>query len=1566
MQNNEQLKSSLLGWGGYSSLQDKIYLDKEVVYMKGPSTPEITLITGTLYMWVYNNYYFYTKNRTPSLGDVAFCEVDYYAWGPSGGEFDASAKYERVFTNTPTPQVGDSAWCFSYNSTRTSYDISDATEVTIQSDHSGTAPLVSIDPEGVMKYSSGGGPTTIILSRNSVADLPNAGMMTVLSYDSVNDQLYICGDINGSSIDNIAFDYNSSVDYKEFSATSRTEKLYPVNIDGSTTNKVLTLSFDYEDTTANELFFLDKNTQCLIRTACLSTGRTNGYTEGTLKQIVFDVYDPNTGMRLDHNVVWGFSNQPFTTSTNCRKENISQGLYSFYCNGISEPETASSYGFSGQPTLYIYSPRHKKVYDVIISDIIHIDTLTTTTPTDEMYFNVYNKSKDLDQLNNIFIYMYAPTYSWAGVGIGYQITNRYIYELNVDLTQNPCYVEVPTVGHYTVTGNPTIDGNCIAKNLNITNYISTTETLKLKDSSTLLLNFTFKVEPAFFNDTQSVTLFKPSDNLSGARIILNYNKNTNKFIVTRELVENGYVINVITSSDIELETDTKYNLKWDCTTSTETISYKKDLDKVEQVIYSNSYNIFNTNDDFQTYIISPKDIEVYLVDTSFSYTYKTVHQSFERSSEYTLPAYPYPIVASSSLFYMNGLTNSQSSYISTDGETWTNVTSTTPSNNGSCGASSDYIFIHTNNKTYYSADGVNWNFVDTTMQPGNFVLLSASVNNKHIVANYVSPSNQLFVADGSEFNWETVSWSSSLPTIDRGIAYNGKYFVGLHTSNNYINAYTSPDCLNWANQTIIPNSNNKGYPNQIAWVNNTFIFTTTSGYVGTSTDGASWTISDSVVLPAAGGYSFWTKITYGDNKYITLNPAGYIATSTDGLTWTISSTSILGNNAWHRIEFNGSYFIALSNNGLIAKSVDGTTWTDKARNENLYSVYNYSSNTWSQLCWDNQRFVAISTGSYISTSLDGLTWSIPVYDSTLNSLGSPSLNALVFDGVKYIFHSAYTRYIVTTYLSFHSVTNPISNAYELTLDRRNNRVLVYKGTSIYSTTDGETYTQITNDLPSDTYAALDYDYPMQKWVYCTDGGTKQRYLSDDLQTWTADSTTTSRSYPGIKSTASYSIMYTYTGTCYAVQDYITSSIITISVDWNAAEQDHYSFDSSFNFSDLQYNDERYPSIPSTEQVVLFPNSVSRLKSCVSYNIDFPKIVLSDDLIVNQFSDADTAIYKSLTKNMTAGSDKVLYIPYIVANSWNGDIYGIINNSHIYSTNAFRLTSSSVSVVNTSLWPRLYEGPKYINHAAKVEESGLMATIDGVSADIDITKDYDDECYSAIIIDNEELRFMTVSTSENGAKISVSGGYVPNTGSFEYRGVTYYYARCEFSGFLSIDNVMNLPYIYMPWTDGDPHIGRDRIRDQFGALKILQAYNNDNVYSTPVLIKDYYNDGNNKLKYKWVASSSTITTLSLYDAITGDPTANQYITNELSVIPISEKYMVLTSSEGAGFLKARYINLLSTVQDNSNFTLSPNITKLDCNSNTEYLADNQNTLISNPGRFYIYPVAIASGDVKLTI
>lgn len=389
---NQQLKESLLGWGGYEDKQDKIYLENQAVYCRGNRQTSTVEVRGAFYKWGATvsgtTYYVYTSSLTPSVGDPVFVE-------------------------------------------------SNSTQI----------------PGRVLKYAEGG-----LITEHILIYLGNDWPITPTTM----------------------FYYEEAIADKTFITNVSSESIYPINIDGSQSDKKFTIYVDYNSTTSNEKWFFDKKTQCLIRTAfqeySVDTYASSGI--GTLKQLVWEAYDPNTGIPLDQHVAWAFSNQ--NLATNCRKENISQGFYSFYCNGIVRKATSVDDGFAHTPTVFTYSPRQRKVFAIPVGDVIDIQNPigTASVPTKDMFFGIYNQTLNLDALDDVVVSFYIPAYNGDTTDT---VTGRFVV-IDISLETNPISM-VPRSIVYLTSGGP---GNVMYTNEKYLNTPSSSLNMGFADSQNLI------------------------------------------------------------------------------------------------------------------------------------------------------------------------------------------------------------------------------------------------------------------------------------------------------------------------------------------------------------------------------------------------------------------------------------------------------------------------------------------------------------------------------------------------------------------------------------------------------------------------------------------------------------------------------------------------------------------------------------------------------------------------------------------------------------------------------------------------------------------------------------------------------------------------------------------------------------------------------------------------------------------------------------------------------------------------------------------------------------------------
>lgn len=207
--------------------------------------------------------------------------------------------------------------------------------------------------------------------------------------------------------------------------------------------------------------------------------------------------------------------------------------------------------------------------------------------------------------------------------------------------------------------------------------------------------------------------------------------------------------------------------------------------------------------------------------------------------------------------------------------------------------------------------------------------------------------------------------------------------------------------------------------NSITYGNGKYIAVGQNGSMAYSSDGKDWTYNQV-------GTNFWKKVIYGNNKFIAVggySDGGYIATSTDGVTWSI--TKDVTDAHIFDICYNGNIFVivchwgVLRERGYILKSNDGVNWTSVITLGDSYgwnaicygdnqfvavgnkngtsgncgiaisldgSIWNIlvgsNADTWNAVTYGNEKYVAVGNNGYITSSEDGTTWENPIGFST--------------------------------------------------------------------------------------------------------------------------------------------------------------------------------------------------------------------------------------------------------------------------------------------------------------------------------------------------------------------------------------------------------------------------------------------------------------------------------------------------------------------------------------------------------------------------------------------------------
>ena len=252
---------------------------------------------------------------------------------------------------------------------------------------------------------------------------------------------------------------------------------------------------------------------------------------------------------------------------------------------------------------------------------------------------------------------------------------------------------------------------------------------------------------------------------------------------------------------------------------------------------------------------------------------------------------------------------------STDGTTWTNNTT-------AFNTSGQTFFVQNSDgtkivapgsgSTYVSTDGATWtssmsqtgNPIDGLYANGRFFIIYSDTS-------YVSVST-----DGTM--WMDGSLGMGMPY---GISYlNGEVFVNL--SDGFV--AKSTDGVMW-------NTTDAGLLNYVSLdsVNDTLISLQGASYTGKkSTDGTTWTDFSFNRMVSVGPGS--NPIAYGNGVYVLANAEGYPMYSTDLISWSDGDQMI----SYDQVIFTEGYFYLLKDSDtLVYRSANGATWTSFITNK---------------------------------------------------------------------------------------------------------------------------------------------------------------------------------------------------------------------------------------------------------------------------------------------------------------------------------------------------------------------------------------------------------------------------------------------------------------------------------------------------------------------------------------------------------------------------------------------------------------------------------------------------------
>ena len=238
------------------------------------------------------------------------------------------------------------------------------------------------------------------------------------------------------------------------------------------------------------------------------------------------------------------------------------------------------------------------------------------------------------------------------------------------------------------------------------------------------------------------------------------------------------------------------------------------------------------------------------------------------------------------------------------------------------------------------------------------------------------------------------------------------------------------------------------------------------------------------------------QVAYLNDEYVYVASAGILATSTDGITWTQRSSTTISNIK--SIAYSGTVYTICGNGTAFRTSTDLVTWTARTSGAQATFGLNWVS-------YGAGVFVAVGynpsfQGHLITSDDDGVTWTVRTTGTTSTLWYSAYLNNLYIVGGDRVFATS-TDAITWTVRTIQSIPRSVrwSNIlYE------NGEYVAFDGTNpptVYTSTDAITWTEksnVTNGPGTVIPSGVQYDSTNSVWVAVTN---VSLLSSTDLITW---------------------------------------------------------------------------------------------------------------------------------------------------------------------------------------------------------------------------------------------------------------------------------------------------------------------------------------------------------------------------------------------------------------------------------------------------------------------------------
>jgi len=257
-----------------------------------------------------------------------------------------------------------------------------------------------------------------------------------------------------------------------------------------------------------------------------------------------------------------------------------------------------------------------------------------------------------------------------------------------------------------------------------------------------------------------------------------------------------------------------------------------------------------------------------------------------------------------------------------------------------------YIF----NKLFSSTDGASWTSLTSNIgsNGGNRYLITVDYLNGYFLVG----SDEGYISRSTSGSSWTASGNIAGGGAITGFAYDGAGVYVAVSNNGYI--ASSTDLATWTTRATITT----GGFQDVTFANGLFVATCDNGSVYTSSNGTTWT-----PYATGGGYYMYSVAYGGNSKWYVTGGYGQFCTSTDAQTWTSigADSGMLARDG----IFDGTNYLSVGSQGSLITSTDNINWT--ARNTGTF-------NTLYGIAYGASTYAIAGLSGLIKTSTDTITW----------------------------------------------------------------------------------------------------------------------------------------------------------------------------------------------------------------------------------------------------------------------------------------------------------------------------------------------------------------------------------------------------------------------------------------------------------------------------------------------------------------------------------------------------------------------------------------------------------------